>query len=391
MWNLLIPALASLVGMKYQSNIANDPKSPIGSGTSPSMNPGDASDFVPVQGSDVKEFADFSYEDVTKPNTEGSSEEEQLLQMLMEAGINPEDFGIMGLAFGGPLKRENGGEVIYTPTATKLYPYGNPESSMADTKQSLFERRQEIMDTLEGGRISKSKMEKLNEELRAISMELAGNFNQGMTRNAIENNMSMRRALQRIRGEDVDYSEGIGSLALGGPTSMGLESLLGLMDSPIMDAAEITEMSPLLGLESFAEENPEMFKALIDAGLITGKNLMNKPKEQKGSIVSTNTLPGNAARRRSQFDKITPLSGSEITFAKEGSALNRKMFMDNQMPNGGAMHGPGGPKDDLIPVMASNGEYMLSKAAVDAAGDGSHAMGIARLEKFNDMGNRRYG
>ena len=134
-----------------------------------------------------------------------------------------------------------------------------------------------------------------------------------------------------------------------------------------------------------------MFKALIDAGVLTGKALINKPKKQPGSIVSTNTLPGNAARRRSQFDKITPLSGSEITFAKEGSALNRKMFMNNQMPNGGAMHGPGGPKDDLIPVMASNGEYMLSKAAVDAAGDGSHAMGIARLEKFNDMGNKRYG
>ena len=285
-------ALANLAIAKYQSNIRNDPKGPIGSGTSPTMNPGDASDFAPVQGSEVKDFADFSYEDVTKPNTKGGSEEEQLLQMLMEAGINPEELGIAGLAFGGPLKRSGGG-----------------------------------------------------------------------------------------------------------PTSMGIEALLGLMDSPIMNAAEITDMAPsvvgmndkLLGLESFAEENPEMFKMLVDAGVLTGKNLMNKPKEQKGSIVSTNTLPGNAARRRSQFDKITPLSGSEITFAKEGSALNRKMFMDNQMPDGGAMHGPGGPKDDLIPVMASNGEYMLSKAAVDAAGGGSHAKGIATLEKFNNMGNRRYG
>ena len=186
--------------------------------------------------------------------------------------------------------------------------------------------------------------------------------------------------------------------AVGGPTSMGLESLLGLMDSPVMDAAQITEMAPttlavndkLLGLESFAEENPEMFQALVDAGLITGKNLMNKPKEQKGSSVSTKPL-GNAARRRSQFDKITPLGGSQVTFAKEGSALNRKMFMNNQMPNGGPMNGPGGPKDDLIPVMASNGEYMLSKAAVDAAGNGSHAMGIANLDKFNNAGNKRYG
>jgi len=42
-------------------------------------------------------------------------------------------------------------------------------------------------------------------------------------------------------------------------------------------------------------------------------------------------------------------------------------------------------------VMASNGEYMLSKAAVDQAGGGSHAMGIANLEKFNKAGNKRYG
>tara|TARA_R110000803_G_scaffold166897_1_gene230213 strand:+ start:2546 stop:3424 length:879 start_codon:yes stop_codon:yes gene_type:complete len=284
-------ALASLAIAKYQSNTANDPRGAIGSGTSPSINPGDGGEFSPVTGSEVNEFADFSFEDPSSPSTEGSPDEGQLLQMLIEAGINPEELGIAGLALGGPLKR-----------------------------------------------------------------------------------------------------------AVGGPTSMGLEALLGLMDSPVMDAAQITEMAPttlavndkLLGLESFAEENPEMFKMLVDAGVLTGKNLMNKPKEQKGSPVSTKPL-GNAARRRSQFDKITPLGGSQVTFAKEGSALNRKMFMNNQMPNGGPMNGPGGPKDDLIPVMASNGEYMLSKAAVDAAGNGSHAMGIANLDKFNNAGNKRYG
>ena len=102
----------------------------------------------------------------------------------------------------------------------------------------------------------------------------------------------------------------------------------------------------------------------------------------------TKTLPaGNAARRRNQLENITPLGGSSVTFAKNGKVLQRPMFM----PHGGTIHGPGGPRDDLVPVMASNGEYMLSKAAVDAAGDGSHAMGIARLNKFNEMGNRRYG
>ena len=290
-------ALTSLVIAKYQANTANDPKGPIGSGTSPTMNPGDASNFSPVQGSEVKDFADFSFEDPTKPNTSSAPDEEQLLQMLMEAGINPEELGIAGLALGGPLKRAGGGGI-------------GSLLSMLDIELP------EIIDP----------QEFITGPLETLGINAKDKIN--------------------------------------------------------------TKMQ---GLESFAEENPEMFKVLVDAGVLTGKNLMNKPKEQKGSIVSTNTLPGNAARRRSQFDKITPLGGSEITFAKEGSALNRKMFMDNQMPDGGAMHGPGGPKDDLIPVMASNGEYMLSKAAVDAAGGGSHAKGIANLEKFNNMGNRRYG
>ena len=290
-------ALANLAIAKYQSNTANDPKGPIGSGTSPTMNPGDASNFSPVQGSEVKDFADFSFEDPTKPNTGSTPDEEQLLQMLMEAGINPEELGIAGLALGGPLKRADGGGI------------GSLLSMLDIELPEIIDPQEFITGPLETLGINAK--DKINTKIQ--------------------------------------------------------------------------------GLESFAEENPEMFKVLVDAGVLTGKNLMNKPKEQAGSMVRTNTLPGNAARRRSQFDKITPLSGSEITFAKEGSALNRKMFMDNQMPNGGAMHGPGGPKDDLIPVMASNGEYMLSKAAVDAAGGGSHAKGIANLEKFNNMGNRRYG
>ena len=119
-----------------------------------------------------------------------------------------------------------------------------------------------------------------------------------------------------------------------------------------------------------------------------------------------NTSPSVSARR-----SVTPLpggglgkrqapypqpKGSGITpfmyrGVADGGVLGRSMFAQNYMPQGGAMQGPGGPKDDLIPVMASDGEYMLSKAAVDQAGGGNHTRGIANLEQFNNMGNRRYG
>ena len=119
-----------------------------------------------------------------------------------------------------------------------------------------------------------------------------------------------------------------------------------------------------------------------------------------------NTSPSVSARR-----SVTPLPGGGIGKRQapypqpkgsgitpfmyrgvaDGGVLGRSMFAQNYMPHGGEMQGPGGPKDDLIPVMASDGEYMLSKAAVDQAGGGNHARGIANLEQFNNMGNRRYG
>jgi len=90
------------------------------------------------------------------------------------------------------------------------YPHGVPESNMSETNQILFERRKEIMDILEkSNQLDSTIVNKLNEELKAISMELAGDFNQGMTRNARENNEAMRRTIQKIRGEDVDYGGGI--------------------------------------------------------------------------------------------------------------------------------------------------------------------------------------
>jgi len=62
-----------------------------------------------------------------------------------------------------------------------------------------------------------------------------------------------------------------------------------------------------------------------------------------------------------------------------GGVLGRKMFADD----GGALRGPGGPKQDLIPVWASNGEYMLSKDTVDRVGGGDHQQGVETLNRLN--------
>ena len=235
------------------------------------------------------------------------------------------------------------------------------------------------------------------------------------------------RLMAMLQQAGVDL-EGLASFAYGGPLykqSGGILDILGLsmddltspeginfdeiepMDPSSPDALEISmdqnELKPSIGdmsdpevgqeqtgiqkVLNIAATDPELFQTGVGSLTKVINTLIADQPERKGSMVRTQTLPGNSARRRSAQMNIQPIGGSKVTFANQGKALQRPMFM----PHGGQMRGPGGPKDDLIPVMASNGEYMLSKAAVDAAGGGSHAKGLARLDAFNKMGNKRYG
>ena len=133
-------------------------------------------------------------------------------------------------------------------------------------------------------------------------------------------------------------------------------------------------------VSSFAETNPKVFNAVLDVVTDAIKASGKRGDRRSTDSLDSRVMAGNANRRAAQIN-FKPIG------AKHGGTLNRPMFM----PDGGAMRGPGGPKEDLIPVMASNGEYMLSKAAVDQAGSGNHNKGIARLNAFNNQGNKRYG
>ena len=70
-----------------------------------------------------------------------------------------------------------------------------------------------------------------------------------------------------------------------------------------------------------------------------------------------------------------------IGYAAEGgnsSILGRKLFI-----GGGEVDGPGGPKEDMVPIWASDQEYVVSADAVKKLGGGSHSRGIAALDKLN--------
>jgi hypothetical protein len=81
---------------------------------------------------------------------------------------------------------------------------------------------------------------------------------------------------------------------------------------------------------------------------------------------------------------------------QQGQAAPAQQFNPNNLPlptarglraageyaAGGAIRGPGGPKDDVVPVMASNGEHMFDEASVTALGDGDNEKGQALLNEM---------
>ena len=429
-WGPFLATLgASLISGKVASNRAKDPKGPIGSGTAPSIQPGEGGGFTPVTGSEVQDFGDFEYENMAEPEM---TEEQQLAMLLQQLGMGQEG-GVINAAYGKVLKRENGGgigsllkeEVAPNapppppgePVAPNVpSPPGEPVASGPKIVQTYMDDDDNIFYQMSDGSFGNEEHGLMGEEM-FFTLFPTAKPTATVLEKADGGGISTLEQIKELfpdidfmnkrpsSGEIIDFTS-IAEPDLADTMVAQLEqdpsnlvqdfSMSFETDTPgIMSDTPELEQAPTgmfenaqIGMENFATDNPETFDALQSGIMDIIMAATRKMPEQKGSQVMTKTLPaGNAARRRSQLENITPLGGSSVTFAKEGKVLQRPMFM----PHGGAMHGAGGPKDDLIPVMASNGEYMLSKAAVDAAGDGSHAMGIARLNEFNEMGNQRYG
>ena len=219
------------------------------------------------------------------------------------------------------------------------------------------------------------------------------------------------RLMELVLMEQMKDDEGIASLAAnGGYLNRVFGGTLNVTDLPF-DLPELDLSLEGMDMSVEAPEAPEATTALeriemwfdsldpeTQEALMQGARkvasagitrLVSGKQPRPGGKVQTPQAGGFQNKREMQ--KIKPIQGSQVKFAESGGVLDRKMFAQNFMPDGGKIKGPGGPKDDLIPVMASNGEYMLSKAAVDQAGGGNHAKGVAALEAFNALGNMRYG
>ena len=343
----LIATAGSLLSGKVQSNRGQ--KAAIGSGTSPSLEPGAPIEIAPVQGTEVLDFG-AATEGFAEPEIDRSGEEQQLMEDLIAAGYDPEALGIAGLAFGGPLYRSNGGGL------------------------------EDIIDLANLDLTSLSDLLNLKPPSQSYGL-----YQDSVPEFLRENDYGFLDA-QEATGSNVGPLPPKGHkeiASVGQPDFKAVAEIDGLSNMPEVETGIMAQ-----GAEWFEGLEPGVQTAMLSAATDVIGEMFKKPA--KGSQVMTQTLPGNSSRRRAAQMNIKPIQGS--VRAADGGVLDRKMFQPSKETYmGGPMNGPGGPKDDLIPVMASNGEYMLSKAAVDAAGDGSHAMGIANLNRFNEMGNKRYG
>lgn len=177
--------------------------------------------------------------------------------------------------------------------------------------------------------------------------------------------------------------------------SSDMSNLVSLLETPDTDAmsnaivsSSIDETQAAMNKQvaDMANQNkspmsPEATAALIQ-GLASLIQIYNESKDEP-MAPPPRSRPFSYQSPRGGIGKLQNIG---MNMGGEPSKiLARPMF------NGNPVVGPGGPKDDIIPVLASDGEFMLSKAAVDHAGGGNHALGIERLKAFNNKGNQRYG
>lgn len=146
------------------------------------------------------------------------------------------------------------------------------------------------------------------------------------------------------------------------------------VDVPVGDSLLATEIEPtrLEKFQKYLDENPLVAKQLMSSGQDIGKIL---GQALGGGGKRESKVPIRAPRPRFQPGTIR---NQRIGMEDGGSVLGRKLFL-----GGGEVDGPGGPKEDLVPIWASDKEYVVSHQGVKNMGGGDFDKGIAALDKIN--------
>jgi len=145
---------------------------------------------------------------------------------------------------------------------------------------------------------------------------------------------------------------------------------VGQVNSPITIDGE--KPSRLEKFQKYLDENPLVAKQLMASGQDIGKIL--------GAALGGGGKRGSKVPVRAPRPRFQPgaIRSQRIGMEDGGSVLGRKLFLE-----GGEVDGPGGPKEDLVPIWASDKEYVVSHQGVKNMGGGDFDKGIAALDKIN--------
>lgn len=113
-----------------------------------------------------------------------------------------------------------------------------------------------------------------------------------------------------------------------------------------------------LGLMDWAKKNPLMTMGLLGGGMYLLNQMEGKP-------------PPNAAEQYWNG----PDGAQRLAMNPQKYGFNPKNFM----AAGGHVAGPGGPKDDRVPAMLSDGEFVMTADAVRGMGMGDRMKGAQRM------------
>ena len=179
---------------------------------------------------------------------------------------------------------------------------------------------------------------------------------------------SAERALTKTQLLQSGGFDPVGELQAGRPEELASEMLnlpvtTGSESDPVIDAALEDSKA------AEAAKQQALTKIATTVGNILAQEIFNPLDEDPDPIIrAVKPKPFRTKQIRSQ----------RIGMQDGGTLLNRKMFI-----GGGEVEGPGGPKEDLVPIWASDKEYVVSHKGVKRMGGGDFDKGIAALDKIN--------
>lgn len=94
--------------------------------------------------------------------------------------------------------------------------------------------------------------------------------------------------------------------------------------------------------------------------------------------------PGQMSQQAMQMRDMSP--GAQRAKLRQAAIMGYVSAKD-----GGAVSGPGGPEDDEVPAMLSNGEHVIDQKTVKAAGNGSLTRGHKAIERFKRQARKNAG